>query len=132
MAGYFITLEGGEGAGKTTLIDGMARVLEASGIGVVRTREPGGTPGAEAIREMLLNGAIDRWSPAAEALLFYAARVDHVERVIQPAIARGDWVLCDRFADSTRAYQGAAGGISEARLLPCMPPHSVNLNPILR
>lgn len=116
MAGRFITLEGGEGAGKTTLIEGLKDALEASGLTVVRTREPGGTPGAEAIRELLVNGPVDRWSPASEALLFYAARVDHVERVIRPAIERGDWVLCDRFADSTRAYQGAAGGISADRL----------------
>jgi dTMP kinase len=116
VAGHFITLEGGEGAGKTTLIDGIARALEAQGQKVIKTREPGGTPGAEAIRDLLVNGPVDRWSPTAEALLFYAARVDHVDRVIRPNVAAGNWVLCDRFADSTRAYQGAAGGISADRL----------------
>lgn len=116
MAGKFITLEGGEGAGKTTLIAGLAEALESRGIHVVRTREPGGTPNAEAIRDLLLSGDVERWTPVSEALLFYAARVDHVERVIRPAVARGDWVLCDRFADSTRAYQGAAGGTDRACL----------------
>lgn len=116
MAGKFITLEGGEGAGKTTLIEGLKGALERDGLTVVKTREPGGTPNAEAIRELLLSGDVERWSPVSEALLFYAARVDHVERVIRPAIERGDWVLCDRFADSTRAYQGAAGGTDPSRL----------------
>lgn len=116
MVGKFITLEGGEGAGKSTLIEGLSKAITAKGLEVIKTREPGGTPGAEAIRELLVNGPVDRWSPAAEALLFYAARVDHIERVIRPAIDRGAWVLCDRFADSTRAYQGAAGGIEPERL----------------
>lgn len=114
--GYFITLEGGEGAGKTTLQAGLAEALKGRGLQVVRTREPGGTPGAEAIRDLLLTGSADRWSPVSEALLFYAARVDHIERVIAPALARGDWVICDRFADSTAAYQGAAGGVDATRL----------------
>jgi dTMP kinase len=114
--GRFITLEGGEGAGKTTLQAGLAIALESLGLSVVKTREPGGTPGAEAIRDLLLTGAGDRWSPLTEALLFYAARVDHIERVVEPALARGDWVICDRFADSTRAYQGAAGGVDADRL----------------
>lgn len=116
MKGKFISLEGGEGAGKTTLIAGLAGQLIRSGYRVVKTREPGGTPNAEAIRELLLSGDVERWSATSEALLFYAARVDHVERVIRPALERGDWVLCDRFADSTRAYQGAAGGTERARL----------------
>lgn len=81
---------------------------------MVATREPGGSPGAESIREIVLNGAADRWSPVTETLLMYAARRDHVERVIRPALDRGAWVVCDRFADSTRAYQGAAGGVAPA------------------
>jgi dTMP kinase len=81
---------------------------------VVPTREPGGSPGAESIRELVLNGAADRWSPTTETLLMYAARRDHIERVIRPALERGAWVVCDRFADSTRAYQGAAGGVPPA------------------
>ena len=114
--GKFITLEGGEGAGKTTLIAGLTEALEVRGHQVVVTREPGGTAGAELLRDLLLNGATDRWSPTAEALLMYAARVDHVDRVIRPALERGDWVLCDRFADSTVAYQGLAGGLSAERI----------------
>ena len=114
--GKFITLEGGEGAGKTTLIAGLTEALKVRGHQVVVTREPGGTAGAELLRDLLLNGATDRWSPTAEALLMYAARVDHVDRVIRPALERGDWVLCDRFADSTVAYQGLAGGLSAERI----------------
>ncbi|THD63015.1 dTMP kinase [Phenylobacterium sp.] len=112
--GRFITFEGGEGAGKSTQLKRLAARLQASGREVVSTREPGGSPGAEAIRELVLNGAADRWSPVTETLLMYAARRDHVERVIRPALARGAWVVCDRFADSTRAYQGAAGGADPA------------------
>jgi dTMP kinase len=108
--GRFITFEGGEGAGKSTQLKRLAARLAASGHEVVATREPGGSPGAEAVRELVLKGAADRWSPVTETLLMYAARRDHVERVIRPALARGAWVICDRFADSTRAYQGAAGG----------------------
>lgn len=108
--GRFITFEGGEGAGKSTQLKRLAERLRARGIEVVATREPGGSPGAEAIRELVLNGAADRWSPVTETLLMYAARRDHVERVIAPALERGAWVVCDRFSDSTRAYQGAAGG----------------------
>jgi dTMP kinase len=84
---------------------------------VVVTREPGGTPGAEAIRALLMTGHTDRWSPRVEALLFAAARADHVERVIRPALSRGDWVVCDRFIDSTRAYQGGAGGLSDEAIM---------------
>lgn len=116
MRGRFITLEGGEGAGKTTLIKALTEKLRSSGLDVVVTREPGGTPGAEILREILLTGATDRWSPMTEALLMYAARVDHVERLIAPALQRGTWVLSDRFADSTTAYQGAAGGVPIERI----------------
>jgi dTMP kinase len=108
--GRFITFEGGEGVGKSTQIRRLVARLETVGHDVVATREPGGSPGAEAIRDMVLRGAADRWSPVTETLLMYAARRDHIERVIRPALARGAWVVCDRFADSTRAYQGAAGG----------------------
>jgi len=112
--GRFITFEGGEGAGKSTQLKRLAERLRARGLEVVATREPGGSPGAEAIRELVLNGAEDRWSPVTETLLMYAARRDHIERVIAPALARGAWVVCDRFADSTRAYQGAGGGTDPA------------------
>lgn len=108
--GRFITFEGGEGAGKSTQVKRLAARLQGQGLEVVTTREPGGSPGAESIRDIVLKGAADRWSPVTETLLMYAARRDHIERVIQPALARGAWVVCDRFADSTRAYQGAAGG----------------------
>ena len=108
--GKFITFEGGEGAGKSTQLQRLVARLREGGRDVVATREPGGSPGAEAIRELVLKGSADRWSPVTETLLMYAARRDHVERVIRPALARGAWVVCDRFADSTRAYQGAAGG----------------------
>jgi len=112
--GRFITFEGGEGAGKSTQLKRLVARLEAAGRDVVATREPGGSPGAESIRELVLNGAADRWSPVTETLLMYAARRDHIERVIRPALARGAWVVCDRFADSTRAYQGGAGGVDPA------------------
>ena len=108
--GRFITFEGGEGGGKSTQLRLLAQRLTGLGLEVVATREPGGSPGAEAIRDLLVRGEADRWSAVTETLLMYAARRDHVERVIRPALARGAWVLCDRFADSTRAYQGAAGG----------------------
>lgn len=109
--GRFITFEGGEGAGKSTQVQRLAARLRANGREVVTTREPGGSPGAESIRDLVLKGAADRWSSATETLLMYAARRDHIERVIRPALERGAWVICDRFADSTRAYQGAAGGV---------------------
>jgi dTMP kinase len=109
--GRFITLEGGEGAGKSTQARRLAARLEAAGRAVVLTREPGGSPGAETIRKLLVTGGADRWSPMTEALLMSAARRDHVERTIAPALGRGDWVVSDRFADSTRAYQGAGGGV---------------------
>jgi dTMP kinase len=106
MAGRFITFEGGEGAGKSTHVRLLAEALRAAGLSVVETREPGGSPGAEEIRELLVHGAVARWDPMSEALLHFAARRDHVTRVIAPALAAGDWVLSDRFADSTMAYQG--------------------------
>jgi len=111
--GRFITFEGGEGAGKSTQVRRLVERLAQAGIEAVATREPGGSPGAEAIRTLLVTGEADRWSPTAETLLLYAARCDHIERTIHPALTRGAWVVCDRFADSTRAYQGAAGGASE-------------------
>jgi len=109
--GLFITFEGGEGAGKSTQVQRLAARLKADGHEVVTTREPGGSPGAESIRDLVLRGDADRWSPLTETLLMYASRRDHIERVIRPSLARGAWVICDRFADSTRAYQGAAGGV---------------------
>jgi dTMP kinase len=112
--GRFITFEGGEGAGKSTQVRRLSARLQAQGLEVVATREPGGSPGAEAIRDLLVKGEADRWSPVTETLLMYAARRDHIERVISPALARDAWVVCDRFADSTRAYQGAAGGTDPA------------------
>ena len=109
MPGRFISLEGGEGAGKSTQLKRLAAALRARGIEVVETREPGGSAGAEAIRSLLLQGDEDRWTPGAEALLFAAARADHVAKLIKPAIAQGKWVLSDRFLDSSVAYQGGAG-----------------------
>lgn len=106
MAGRFITFEGGEGAGKSTHVRLLAEALRAADLSVVETREPGGSPGAEEIRELLVHGAVARWDPVSEALLHFAARRDHVARVIAPALAAGEWVLSDRFADSTMAYQG--------------------------
>ena len=107
----FITLEGGEGVGKSTQLRALAAALGARGIEVVTTREPGGSPGAEAIRGLLLDGADDGWGPEAEALLFAAARTDHLDKVVRPALRAGQWVLCDRFVDSSLAYQGVAGGL---------------------
>ncbi len=117
MRGRFITLEGGEGVGKSTQIRQLAEALRALDLNVVTTREPGGTEGAEAIRGLLLAGGQDRWNDATEALLFAAARADHVAKLIRPAIDRGDWVICDRFVDSTRAYQGGAGGMADVDIL---------------
>lgn len=109
--GRFITFEGGEGTGKSTQVKLLASYLSLSGVDVVQTREPGGSPSAEEIRALLVTGAADRWSPLAETLLFYAARVEHWRQIIEPSIARGAHVLCDRFADSTIAYQAYAGGL---------------------
>lgn len=111
LPGRFITLEGGEGVGKSTQAKALATALRARGIDVVETREPGGSEGAEAIRRLLLEGGADRWTMEAEALLFAAARADHVAKTIRPAVEAGRWVLCDRFLDSSLAYQGGAGGL---------------------
>jgi dTMP kinase len=111
VRGRFISLEGGEGVGKSTQLKALAEALRGRGLEVVETREPGGSPGAEAIRKLLLEGGDDRWTPEAEALLFAAARADHVARTIRPAVERGAWVLSDRFLDSSLAYQGGAAGV---------------------
>lgn len=116
MIGKFITFEGGDGAGKTTQIRMLAASLVAAGKTVTTTREPGGTPAAEAIRGLLLSGVAEPLGPEGEAILFGAARTDHIDKVIRPALERGDWVLCDRFSDSTRVYQGASGGASDTLL----------------
>lgn len=110
-AGHFITFEGGEGAGKSTQIRLLAARLESLGHEVVLTREPGGSPGAEEIRALLVNGESDRWTGMTEVLLHFAARADHIARTIEPALTRGAWVLCDRFVDSSMAYQGYAQGL---------------------
>lgn len=114
--GRFISLEGGEGVGKSTQLAALAQALEGRGVRLVVTREPGGSPGAEAIRRLLLEGEEQRWNPRAEALLFAAARSDHVEKTIRPAMERGEWVLSDRFLDSSLAYQGEAGGLGIDRV----------------
>ena len=134
-AGRFIAFEGGEGAGKSTQARLLADALRARGLEVVLTREPGGTDGAEAIRALLLDpqgpgwkpraealrallveGEADRWSPLSETLMMYAARADQLERTIRPGLARGAWVICDRFLDSSRAYQGGGSGLTDAEL----------------
>lgn len=115
--GRFIAFEGGEGAGKSTQARLLAEHLRALGIEVLLTREPGGTPGGEAIRGLLLAPPGEGWGPEAEALLFAAARADHVARAIRPALAAGRWVISDRFVDSSRAYQGGGGGLSDADVL---------------
>jgi dTMP kinase len=111
VAGKFIALEGGEGVGKSTQLRALAEVLRQRSLEVIVTREPGGSEGAERIRELLLTGADERWGPEAEALLFAAARADHVAKTIRPALEAGHWVLSDRFVDSSLAYQGGAGGL---------------------
>lgn len=116
MRGKFISLEGGEGVGKSTQLVALAAALEDCGLDVVTTREPGGSEGAEMIRALLLGGPEERWTPEAEALLFAAARADHVAKSIRPALDRGAWVLCDRFLDSSLAYQGGAGGLGVDRV----------------
>ncbi|OJU54302.1 MAG: dTMP kinase [Brevundimonas sp. 67-6] len=112
--GRFITFEGGEGAGKTTQARLLVERLRARGLDVLQTREPGGSPGAEEIRNISVSGEADRWSARTETLLMYAARSDHLERTILPALEAGRWVVCDRFADSSRVYQGAGGGTPES------------------
>jgi dTMP kinase len=114
--GRFVTLEGGEGAGKSTQLRLLAQALGAAGVAVVATREPGGSPGAEQIRDLLVNGGIGRWEPMTEALLHFAARRDHLTKTVWPALDRGSWVLSDRFADSTRAYQGYGHGVDLAAI----------------
>ena len=109
--GRFISLEGGEGVGKSTQVRALADALRQRGIDILVTREPGGSEGAEKIRDLLLSGSDDRWSLHAEALLFAAARADHVAKIIRPALKKGQWVLADRFIDSSLAYQGGAGGL---------------------
>jgi dTMP kinase len=113
MRGKFITFEGGEGTGKSTQAAMLTLALEALGLGVLRTREPGGSPGAEIIRHVLLSGAAKPLGAEAEAMLFAAAREDHVRCTIEPALAAGKWVVCDRFADSTRVYQGVLGSVDQ-------------------
>jgi dTMP kinase len=115
--GRFITLEGGEGAGKSTQVRLLVARLEERGIEVVATREPGGSPRAEGLRDVLLSGAAARFGPAGEAILFSAARIDHVDNKIEPALVRGAWVVSDRFADSTRAYQGILGKLDRRFIL---------------
>ena len=109
--GRFVTLEGGEGVGKSTQVNALAEALRRRGMDVLVTREPGGSDGAEKIRELLLAGSDDCWGTRAEVLLFAAARADHVDKTIRPALDAGRWVLCDRFTDSSLAYQGGAGGL---------------------
>ncbi|WP_375614595.1 MULTISPECIES: dTMP kinase [unclassified Bartonella] len=116
MSGYFITFEGGEGVGKTVQISLLAEYLSHKGYDVVTTREPGGTAGAEAIRHILLSGKIQQYGPLIEAVLFTAARVDHVTEVIAPSLQKGKIVLCDRFIDSTRVYQGLNDTVSSSLL----------------
>ena len=110
--GKFITFEGGEGAGKSTQARRLCDRLRAAGHEVVQTREPGGSAGAEVIRNIVVAGDAERWSPMTESLLMYASRSDHLEQTIRPALTAGRWVVCDRFADSSRAYQGAGGGVA--------------------
>ena len=112
----FITFEGGEGGGKSTQLRLLAESLRRTGADVIATREPGGAPGAEDIRRLLVEGEPGRWAPEAEALLHFAARAEHLDKVIRPALAAGQWVLCDRFADSTLAYQGYGQGVDLAWL----------------
>ncbi len=115
-SGKFITFEGGEGAGKTTQAKMLVNALQGAGIETIMTREPGGTFGAEAIRDLVLEGTADRWSGMTELLLMYAARLDHVEKLIKPALERGVWVISDRFADSSMAYQGYARGLGAEKV----------------
>jgi dTMP kinase len=135
--GRFITLEGGEGVGKSTLAHSLQAALESRGLKTVLTREPGGTPGAEALRTLILSppSGVVRWGPLAEALMFYAARRDHLDKLIRPSIEAGAWVICDRFSDSTRAYQAAAGGVMreeiEALERICVGEHGPDLTLIL-
>lgn len=116
MKSRFISFEGGEGAGKSTQLKLLAQAFANAGIAHLTTREPGGSPGGEAIRGLVVSGAADKWHPATESLLFMAARYDHLATKIAPALARGEWVLCDRFYDSTLVYQGIAKQVGTAWL----------------
>lgn len=111
MRGKFISFEGGEGGGKSTQAVRLAGFLRSKGLEVIETREPGGTPQGEELRDLLVQGDPDRWAPLSELFMMTAARVEHVNRVIEPALAAGKWVICDRFLDSTKVYQGIAGGL---------------------
>lgn len=115
-SGKFITFEGGEGSGKSTQARLLADRLKMHGVNAILTREPGGSPFAERVRALLLDPAVPSHSPLSEALLFYAARADHLDKTIRPALAADSWVICDRFSDSTRVYQGAAGGLGAEAL----------------
>jgi dTMP kinase len=115
--GRFLSIEGGEGVGKSTQIVALAEAIRKQGHEVILTREPGGTEGAEVIRQLLLGGSEARWEARTEALLFAAARSDHVERLIRPAIEQGKWVICDRFLDSSRAYQGGGSGLFDEDII---------------
>ncbi|GAA0482075.1 dTMP kinase [Parasphingorhabdus litoris] len=117
MIGRFISLEGGEGTGKSTQAKALARSLESKGITVHLTREPGGTPGAEIIRDLLLTGHEDKWNMRTEALLFAAARAEHCQSLVVPALERGEWIVSDRFIDSSRAYQSVSGLLNDADIM---------------
>lgn len=127
--GRFISLEGGEGTGKSTQAIALAAALESKGYSVRLTREPGGTPGAEIIRELLLSGAEEKWDIRTETLLFAAARAEHCAKLIRPALARGEWVICDRFIDSSRAYQSVNGQLSDVDIMSLHHVGSRNLMP---
>jgi dTMP kinase len=128
-AGRFITLEGGEGTGKSTQARALVDALEKKGFKITLTREPGGTPGAEIIRELLLSGAEEKWNIRTEALLFAAARAEHCSKLIGPALTRGEWVICDRFIDSSRAYQSVNGPLGDAEIMDLHRVGSKNLMP---
>jgi len=127
----FITLEGGEGAGKSTQARRLAKALEARGVAVRLTREPGGSPGAEEIRRLLVEGAPGRWDALTETLLLFAARADHLGHTIRPALAAGQWVICDRFTDSTYAYQGAGRDVDENTIAAIETATTANFRPDL-
>jgi len=129
IKGRFITLEGGEGTGKSTQARALADALEKKGLKITLTREPGGTPGAEIIRELLLSGAEEKWNIRTEALLFAAARAEHCAKLIGPALMRGEWVICDRFIDSSRAYQSVNGPLGDAEIMDLHRVGSNNLMP---
>ncbi|MEP3224558.1 MAG: dTMP kinase [Parasphingorhabdus sp.] len=129
MNGRFISLEGGEGTGKSTQAKALSAALQAKGLTVQLTREPGGTPGAETIRDLLLSGRDDKWNMRTEALLFAAARAEHCQELIQPALARGEWIISDRFIDSSRAYQSIDGQLNDHDIMALHHVGSGNLMP---